>query len=553
MPSDKRIKTHNILSLVKLGSIIVICLIIIINNSRSSRPLVYYSFPDAIAYMLELFLTLIISVLYYTWSYVLYKRINPKYANVINTIESILFLLIFMSFIWITGKHESYYKIIFLFIIIPVSIQFGFKYGFITACISSLYLMLLDYLVEPNQPFNSYLENDIIIAFIFILISWLLSHYVKIEKNHSTMLEYKANTDGLTGLNNHRYFYEQLESKYADDVCNLSLIFFDIDYFKDYNDLFGHLKGDGVLKSIGSKLKELFNGEEATIARYGGDEFAIILCNKTKEQTRQIGEKIRSTIEEMYFEGQEQLSSKNLTVSIGIAFNDDYTNEYLDIVKRADDALYKAKFTRKNQVEVFSSVYNMIITNMKEEQFDLIASIETLLCVINTKDKYTYGHVERVVRYVKMMADKLKLSNQDKEKLIYGAYTHDIGKINIPTYILNKKTPLTNDEWELIKHHPDFGVEIINQIDSLSCVVPLVKHHHERYDGNGYPSQLKGTDIPYFARILTIADCFDAMTFSRPYKSAMTNEEAIAELRRCSGTQFDPDLTKVFIEVIKEK
>lgn len=554
MPSDPRnIKTRNILSLVKLGSIIIIS-IVFINNSMIDRTLIYFDFLDTMIFLLKLFFALIICVLYYIWSYVLYKRINPKHANITDILESVLFLLLFMSFIWITGKNESSYKIIFLFIIIPVSIQFQYRYGLITAFISSLYILFLDLVLGPDQLINVNLENDIIISSIFIVISWLLSYYVKIERQHSQMLEYKANTDVLTGLNNHRYFYDQLESIYLDEknATNLSLIFFDIDYFKDYNDMFGHLKGDIVLKSIGSKLKEILSGEEATIARYGGDEFAVLLPNKTKEQAYVIGEKIRVEIEKMYFEGQDYLSSKNLTVSIGIAFNDDHINGYIDLIKRADDALYKAKFTRKNQVEVFSSVYNMIITNMKEEHFDLITSIKTLISVINTKDKYTYGHVERVVRYVKMLADKLELSEQDKETLIYGAYIHDIGKINIPTYILNKKMPLKHDEWELIKQHPTIGVEIINQIDSLSYVVPLVMHHHERFDGTGYPGQLKGNDIPYLARILTIADCFDAMTFSRPYKSGMTNEEAIVELKRCANTQFDPEIADAFIEIIKE-
>lgn len=550
---SKNVTTRNILCLVKLGSIIIIS-IVFINNSMTDHTLVYFNFINITIFFLKLFFALIICVSYYIWSYMLYKRINPKYANIIDIMESILFLLFFMGFIWITGKNESSHKIIFLFIIIPVAIQFKYRYGLIIAFISSLYILFLDLFLGPNQLINVNLENDIIISSIFLVISWLLSYYVKIEKQHSQMLEYKANTDVLTGLYNHRYFYDQLESIYSDEksATNLTLVFFDIDYFKDYNDMFGHLKGDVVLKSIGRKLREIFSGEEATIARYGGDEFAIILPNKTKEQAYELGEKIRTSIENMYFEGQEHLSSKNLTVSIGIAFNDDHINGYIDLIKRADDALYKAKFTRKNQVEVFSSVYNMIVSNMKEEHFDLIASIKTLISVINTKDKYTYGHVERVVRYVKMLADRLELSDKDKETLIYGAYIHDIGKINIPTYILNKKMPLTLDEWKLIKQHPNIGVEIINQIESLSGVAPLVRHHHERFDGAGYPDQLKGTEIPYLARILTIADCFDAMTFSRPYKSAMTKDEAIIELKKCSGTQFDPEMTEVFIEIVKE-
>ncbi len=547
---SKNNRINNILSLVKLGGIVIIC-IVMIKNTVPDSGMVFVSYYTTINFVLKLFISLSLTTLYYLWSSVFFKKIKIKNSMFIPIMESVLFLIIFMVFIWLTGKDQSPYKIIFLFIIIPVSIQFEFKYGLLTALVSSSFMLFTDIFLAPNQLVNTNLENDIIISAIFIMVAWLLSYYVMIEKRHSQMLEYKANTDVLTGLNNHRYFYEQLKKIYADKKTSIiALIFFDIDYFKEYNDMFGHLKGDIVLKLIGNKLKEILKDEEATIARYGGDEFAIILSDKTKDEAYEICETIRSDMEKMYFEGQEYLSSKNITVSIGIAFNDD-VNSYINLIKRADDALYKAKFTRKNKVEVFSSVYNMIVTNMKEESFDLIASIKTLISVINTKDKYTYGHVERVVRYVKMLSDKLDLSKKDKETLIYGAYIHDIGKINIPEYILNKKTKLTLEEWSLVKQHPNIGVEIISQIDTLATVAPLVMHHHERFDGCGYPGGLQGKSIPYLARILTVADSFDAMTFNRIYKNAMTYDEAIDELKRCSGTQFDPQITGTFIEIVK--
>lgn len=547
------IKTRNILSLVKLGSIIIIS-IVLIKNSTSDSTLIFVNFTDTIVFLVKLLLALAISVTYYIWSYTYIKKINIKFHNIVNTIESVLFLLFFMGFIWITGKNESPYKIIFLFIIIPVSIQFGFKYGIIASSITSLFILISDLMLEPDQILNVNFENDIIISTIFIVISWLLSHYAKIQKEYAKQLEHKANTDVLTGLKNHRFFYDKLERLFLDsnNIDNLSLIYFDIDYFKDYNDMFGHLRGDVVLKSIGSKLKEILSNDNVTIARYGGDEFAIIVQGKTKEQVYEIGERIRFTIEKMYFEGQEHLTSKNLTISLGIAIYDGHTNGYVDLIKQADDALYKAKFTNKNKVEVFGSVSNIMRLTFQEEDSDAMPSIKTLISVINAKDKYTYGHVERVVRYVELLAEKLKLSEEDKHTLIYGAYIHDIGKINIPEYVLNKKMPLTDEEWKLIKRHPNIGVELISKVNSISKVVPLVKHHHERFDGRGYPDGLKGKNIPYFARILTVADSFDAMTFSRSYKKAMTYKEAIVEIRECSNTQFDPSIAETFIEVIKE-
>ena len=298
--SGKKNGTRNILSLIKLGSIIIISCILI--NSSTNSQLMYVNFTDIITFLVKLFLALALSMGYYIWSYFLIDRIDQKHINRINILESIVFLLLFMAFIWITGKNQSPYKIIFLFIIIPVSIQFP-KYGLISACISSLYLITLDLLNGPIRVINVNLENDIVISSIFIVIAWLLSHYVKIEHEHSKMLEYKANTDELTGLYNHRYFYDKMQSFYSDKNTpeNLSLMFLDIDYFKQYNDMFGHVKGDLVLKLIGSKLKEIINDEEITIARYGGDEFAIIIPGKTQKQVYDMGEQIRTVIEKNEF------------------------------------------------------------------------------------------------------------------------------------------------------------------------------------------------------------------------------------------------------------
>lgn len=175
-----------------------------------------------------------------------------------------------------------------------------------------------------------------------------------------------------------------------------------------------------------------------------------------------------------------------------------------------------------------------------------------MISVINAKDRYTYGHVERVVVYSRMIADKLKLSKREKEILIYGAYMHDIGKININKEVLMKKMRLTDEEWELLKQHPANGVEIIKSVDSLKDIIPLIISHHERYDGNGYPNKLKGKEIPYLARILTVVDSFDAMTSNRPYNTRKTYEEAAEELEKCSGTQFDPEISAAFIEIVRK-
>ena len=166
--------------------------------------------------------------------------------------------------------------------------------------------------------------------------------------------------------------------------------------------------------------------------------------------------------------------------------------------------------------------------------------------------RYTYGHVEKVVIYCRAIAEELNLSKSDKDTLIYGAYMHDIGKINIDEDILNKKMKLSDDEWMQLKKHPENGVEIIKSVKALKNVIPLILYHHERYDGKGYPNNLKGEEIPYLARILTIADSFDAMTTNRPYNVRKSFKEAVEELRKCSGTQFDKEIVEVFIKALSK-
>lgn len=182
-----------------------------------------------------------------------------------------------------------------------------------------------------------------------------------------------------------------------------------------------------------------------------------------------------------------------------------------------------------------------------------MAVIKTLISVINGKDKYTYGHVERVVDYAKLIGDELNLTKEDRRKLIYGAYIHDVDKISISKETLIKRMPLPNYEWQEIKAHPKYGYEIVSKIECLKDMADMVLYHHERYDGNGYPEGLKGENIPYLSRVLTVIDSFDAMTTARPYNTKKTYKEGIEELRKCAGKQFDYKIVEAFIKVIYKR
>ena len=180
-----------------------------------------------------------------------------------------------------------------------------------------------------------------------------------------------------------------------------------------------------------------------------------------------------------------------------------------------------------------------------------IESIETLRYTVEAKDTYTRGHSDRVSEYSVLIGKKINLSDDDLKILRIGGLFHDIGKIGVPDIILQKETKLTDDEYSEIKNHPSIGAHILSTATIFKDILPIVKHHHERFDGHGYPSQLKGNDIPYFARIAAIADSFDAMTSKRTYRDALPMETVISEFERCRGSQFDPELTDVFLDILK--
>lgn len=547
---NKRKQINDIVSVVKLSSLLFSAIAIFkCFLSDSSK-----SVDNMIPMYIIVTTILILSSIYGIWAFSTIKKFSSKHIKLIQLIENFIFISIFFGVILISGAHASEYKFLFLFIIITATIQSGMKQGIIVATISSVIILTMDIVCAPKAPVNQYFENDLILAGIFFLTAWPLGFYVRIESNHIKKLESLVNEDGLTCVYNHRFFHEALSEKIRsceEEKSPISMIFIDIDYFKYYNDLYGHQKGDDVLRIIGCMLKSNV-GKEDIVARYGGEEFAVILPNTSEKDAVKIAENIRSKVESTYFEGEENQPNGKLTVSIGISVYPDKAKNDVELIKSADDALYRAKFFNKNRVEIYSSILDDLKNDIDEKHIDLVTSIKTLISVINAKDRYTYGHIERVVAYSRLLADKLQISEEEKKDLIYGAYIHDIGKINISREILNKRMPLTDEEWEILKGHPLNGVEIIKPVKSLEKISDLILHHHERYDGKGYPDNLKGEDIPFLARVLTVVDSFDAMTSNRPYNRRKSYDEAIEELRRCSGTQFDPAIVELFIEVIME-
>ena len=361
----------------------------------------------------------------------------------------------------------------------------------------------------------------------------------------------RANTDGLTGLYNHRHFHERLEQEIGRGSrfgTMFSLIMLDVDLFKAYNDIYGHLAGDGVLRRIGGYIDSSIRSIDLAF-RYGGEEFAIILPETRLDDAYRVAERIRKTIE-----AQTSSRAMPITASLGIANwpIDGVMKE--EVIACADAALYQAKQAGRNRTCLSSDLVKPetpLIGVELEARPRALSIMYALAATVDAKDHYTYGHSRKVSDYSVAIAEALSLP-QDRIEIIRAAgLLHDIGKVGIPDSILNKRGRLTEEEWEPVKAHPKLGADILRHVIDLANCLPAIMHHHEHCDGKGYPSGLKGDSIPIEARILAIADAYDAMTSPRPYREQLSPQQATNELRRRAGTQFDSELVDIFCKMME--
>jgi diguanylate cyclase (GGDEF)-like protein/putative nucleotidyltransferase with HDIG domain len=358
----------------------------------------------------------------------------------------------------------------------------------------------------------------------------------------------KAHSDELTGLFNHRYFHERLDEEIS--RCSrfgdiFSLLFLDMDLFKAYNDIYGHLAGDDMLKQMGQYIKTSIRSIDMAF-RYGGDEFTVILPQASLDDACKVADRIRKRIEvEMDSKGSP------LTCSLGIASwpTDGVMRE--EIIQAADVSLYYAKQMGRNRICLASEITSSDVLSVgakTEREPGILSTIYALAATVDAKDHYTYGHSKKVSKYATGIAEALGYSQERIATLRAAALLHDIGKIGVSDRVLMKAGPLSDEDWEPIRSHPKLGVAILKHVESLSGCLAAIQYHHERYDGTGYPAGLKGENIPLDARIMAVADSYDAMTSLRPYRQGkFTQEQALAELKRCAGAQFDPKIIEVFV------
>jgi diguanylate cyclase (GGDEF)-like protein len=359
--------------------------------------------------------------------------------------------------------------------------------------------------------------------------------------------EQRARVDELTGLFNRRHFDEVLSreiNRHSRYGSILSLVFIDLDNFKSYNDTMGHLNGDKILAQIGHLIKGALRNIDLSF-RYGGDEFAIILPHSSTDDAYAVTERVRTRLTSEIKNNQSEISA-----SLGLASwpSDGLTPD--DLIEAADRALYHAKRTGGNRTCVVSQMLpplNDSIESSSSAEKETLNTIYALAATIEARDPYTYGHSRKVRGYAVALAEALNLPSDKVAIISHAALLHDIGKIGILDEVLNKPGKLDVNERELIKTHPQLSRTIVGHVPSLTPCIPAILHHHERWDGNGYPSGLKDTAIPLEARILSIADSFDAMTSLRPYRAPLSMKEALEEIKLNAGTQFDPTLVVQFL------
>lgn len=370
----------------------------------------------------------------------------------------------------------------------------------------------------------------------------------------------EARRDYLTGVANRKCFYETMQTCCTERNYTFgTLLVINVDDFKLYNQLYGDEAGDEALKRIAEIIQTVATGE-CVIARFSGKEFAVFLPERTGEEVKALAESISRKIREMNHTADRsgEYAMKALTVSCGIATGVCPLEDYHELINQANMAVYYAKQAGKNRVMIYKEGQDSRDDKSSELAYqpgvysDYSTTIYALTAAIDAKDHYTFSHSENVAYYARELAKAYGM-NEEGINIVYEAgLLHDIGKIGINEDILNKPGKLTEEEYEVMKTHVSLSIGIIRHLPSLDYVIPAVIGHHERYDGQGYPRGIGGKDIPLMARILCIADSFDAMVSKRSYKAEMAIDKALDIIVNEAGRQFDPQLVPIFINLVRD-
>ena len=412
----------------------------------------------------------------------------------------------------------------------------------------------------------------------------LIAKYLALVTDNLQLMEKSkefVNTDNLTLLYNHRGFQEILSNEIKRAEINkqhLSIIMMDINNITKINREQGHAKGDEVIKLVAEKIRQNIR-ENDVAGRYGGDELAIVLPKTSSDQAKYVAEYLTYSLSCCFIDGIGPIK-----VSVGVATYPDCSEDKEKLLILAEQAMYisKAKGYKdgmsaiisskdfnfwdnvalQSYAEVVAKRHSQLGVNFEDELISKfhnednmteskIWEIATSLAgAIDAKDTYTKGHSTSVSKYSEALARAINLPEKEINRITLGALLHDVGKIGIPENVLRKEGPLSDEEWAIMKQHPVIGVDkVLKPNVSLRDLIPIVKYHHERIDGRGYPDNLLGDEIPLAAKIVAIADTYHALTSDRPYRRGMSMERAISILEEGAGTQWDADLIRSFVQI----
>src|SRR2546430_334189 len=453
--------------------------------------------------------------------------------------------------------------------------------------------------VESSEPIEFTDEEILLLGTLADLISGALHNALTFQKAQE-----QAITDGLTGVKTHRFFMEALSAEWKRSTCAgraFALVLMDLDRFKFVNDFYGHLEGDLVLQRVGQILETNCRRSDV-VARYGGDEFVILMPETNMEHARQLAGKLRGWVS-----ADPLLREKNISASFGIACYPLHGSSPQELIQVADASMYLSKHQGGNAVstadhfdpneakkwkrdvleaylgvtlkrlfstgpEAFEEIYqrlrqfteSLAATEPNNGQsaaasaqgrqalpHAVLDTVTSLALAIDAKDHYTQGHSQKVSAYATLVAEAMGIKDEEMEEIRLGALLHDIGKVGIPESILNKNGPLNPEEWETMKAHVKFGAKILDPLTPLAPIREMVLHHPEFFDGSGYPDALIGENIPLGARIIAIADAYDTITSDRTYKRARKAIDALAELERCANAQFDGAIVEIFVRTMR--
>ncbi len=361
----------------------------------------------------------------------------------------------------------------------------------------------------------------------------------------------RADCDPLTGLLNHRAFQKKLADetdRVQRESTTLAVVMLDLDNFKFFNDVYGHAVGDKVLRLVAGRLQQVCRTYD-TVARFGGDEFALLIPCVGRPLAADIEARLRAALSGLAHHPDAAGAAIPITVSVGVALFPYRDQDRHEVLRQADTRLLRSKTGGAADTEA-DQVRGHMVRSI--EGFSMLDALVTAVdnTAVDNKDRYTRRHSEDVMEYSMMIARELGMDEAVLQVIGVAALLHDVGKIGVPDAILRKPGMLTEEEARVVRQHPMLGTALVTTVPGLEDTLDAVRHHHERWDGGGYPFGLKGEGTPLSARLMAVADAFSAMTTDRPYRKGMDRTKALTNLEAGAGTQWDPQCVDAFFKAL---